>query len=105
MTDAPRPSPQPPKDDAPLALDKTPSAFPVTAQYVANKLAKRDGERWQPPKQAPLIVALFVGATGSAAPVLMMPEPKWNVVLASVLIGLSGALAAYFGMKSSGPKR
>lgn len=60
---------------------------------------------WVPKKTTPVLVAVFCGIAGATAPVLMMPEPKWNVVLASVLTGASTALVGYFGMRSAGPRQ
>lgn len=106
MAEPPRLSPRPPDDSAPLALEKTPAHFPVTAEYVKRKLEARDGARWQPSKSTPLWAAITIGIVGSAAAPLMLAVPSpWNAVVGSVLMGLSGALAAYYGMKSAGPKR
>lgn len=59
---------------------------------------------WVPKKHTPLIAAIFVGVTSSIVPPLMMENPKWNVILASALMGASTALATFFGMRSAGPR-
>lgn len=124
----PAASPVPPDDSAPLALKHTPAhgavspmgvpvyvkakiaeaeaqMAQVAARHLSATLAERDASKFTPKKHTPLVAAIFVGIVGSAAPVLMMPEPKWNVVLAAVLMGAASSLATYFGMKSAGPKR
>jgi hypothetical protein len=59
---------------------------------------------WVPNKKTPIWAALVVGISTAVTPVLMMPEPKWNVIAASVILGASTALATYFGMRSAGPR-
>lgn len=60
---------------------------------------------WTPKKATPIFVAVFLGVTGAMVPVLMVPEPRWNVVLASALGGAATALGAYFGMRSAGSRQ
>lgn len=60
---------------------------------------------WTPGKNTPIFVAVFCGIAGAVGPVLMMPEPKWNVILASVLSGAGTALAGYLGIRSAGPRQ
>jgi hypothetical protein len=102
----PAPSPRPPNPDAaPLSLDKTPSHFPVTAEYVKRKMADAGmSPRWVPKKRTPLWAALAFGVLSSAGPVLLAPAVTWQVFAGSVMLGLSTGLATFFGMTSSGPK-
>lgn len=60
---------------------------------------------WVPSKNTPIWAALIVGISTSVTPVLMMPEPKWNVILASVMLGAATSLGTYFGMRSAGPRQ
>lgn len=60
---------------------------------------------WTPGKNTPIWAALLVGISTSVTPVLMMPEPKWNVILASVLLGAATSIGTYFGIRSAGPRQ
>jgi hypothetical protein len=86
MTDAPRPSPQPPKDDAPLSLDKTPSTFPVTAQYVQRKLFESGmGKPVISSKLTPWFFAGYTLCGAVTAVVVGDPDvPGWLVKSAAI---------------------
>lgn len=86
MTDAPRPSPVPPRDSAPLASEKTPSHFPVTAQYVQRKLAEQGlGKPRIPPKLTPWLFAGFVLSGAVTSVIMGDPDvPKWLVKAAAI---------------------
>jgi len=106
----PRPSPGPkPPANEPItdpALEHTPPYAVATSLYVREKLAQAGmSPRWVPKKHTPLWAALAISVAGSAVPVLTMPNPSWNVIVASVLSGVSLGLTLFFGMKSAGPKR
>lgn len=60
---------------------------------------------WVPNKRTPIWAALLVGISSGTTPVLMVPEPKWNVIAASVLIAAATAVGTYFGMRSAGPRK
>lgn len=103
MTDVPPPAstPKPPDDSAPLALDKTPAHFPVTAQYVKNKLAETGmGKPRIPPKLTPWLFAGFVLSGAVTSVVVGDPSvPGWLVKAAAIgsiffggLLGLSTGL-------------
>jgi hypothetical protein len=106
MSEHPRASPRPPDDSAPLLLEKTPSHFPVTAQYVKNKMAEA-GMRpaHVPQRREPLWVAIFVGIVTASGPLLMLENPRWNVVLAAALMGAGSSLGTYFGIRSAGVQK
>ena len=56
-------------------------------------------------KRTPLWAAITIGVVASAAPALLIALPSpWNAVVCSALLGLSGSLATFFGMRSSGAK-
>ena len=89
MTDPVQPSPGVPDPDAaPLSLEKTPSHFPVTAQYVANKLAKRDETRGVPviPKKwTPVFLAGFVLCGAVTSVVVGDPNvPNWLIKASAI---------------------
>lgn len=60
---------------------------------------------WVPKKNTPIWVSIAAGISASTVPVLMMPEPKWNVIAASVIGGAVTGIATYFGMRSAGPRQ
>jgi len=86
MTEAPRPSPRPPDNSAPLALDKTPSHFPVTAEYVRRKLAEAgQGKPRIPPKLTPWFFAGFTLSGAVTAALMGDPDvPGWILKVAAV---------------------
>lgn len=102
----PIPTWRPPDDSAPLNLEKTPSHFPVTAQYVKTKLAEM-GMRpaHVPQRREPLWAALFVGVVTASGPLLMLDNPRWNVVLGAALMGAASSLGTYFGIRSAGVQK
>lgn len=87
MTDAPLPSPKPPDDSAPLAIEKTPADFPVTAKYVQRKMAEAgQGQPRIPPKLTPWLFAGFTLSGSVTAALLGDPEvPTW--ILKSAAVG------------------
>ena len=97
MTDPIIPTPKPPDDNAPLTLDKTPSHFPVTAQYVTNKLAERDETRGRPVVNKALTPFFLAGFTlcGSVTTVAMSFEgviPRPVLIVAAIGSMFFGAM-------------
>jgi hypothetical protein len=85
----PAPSPRPPNPDAaPLSLDKTPSHFPVTAEYVRRKLQERDTEHGKPVVSKKLTPWFFAGYTlcGAVTAVVVGDPsvPGWLVKTAAI---------------------
>lgn len=96
MTDKPRPSPRPPDDSAPFALDKTPTHFPVTAEYVKRKLAESgQGRPRIPPRLTPWFLIGFTVCTAVTGVVIGDPSwPVWLVKSAGMGTAVFGALLA-----------
>lgn len=86
MTDPILPSPKPPDDSAPLTLEKTPSHFPVTAQYVKNKLAaESNGKPILSKKLTPYFFAGFILCGAVTSVVVGDPDvPGWLLKVAGV---------------------
>lgn len=96
MTDAPRPSPKPPDDSAPLSLEKTPSHFPVTAQYVQRKLHEQGlGKPRIPPSWTPWLLAGFI-FSGAVTGVVVGDSdvPVWIVKSAAIGSAFFGGMLA-----------
>ena len=86
MADSPRPSPRPPDDSAPLSLEKTPSHFPVTAQYVKNKLAaESNGKPVVSKKLTPYFLAGFILCGAVTSVVVGDPEVHPWVIKAAAI--------------------
>lgn len=106
MPDQPIPSPKPPDDSAPLAHDKTPVGLsPIVKEFVDGRFRQRNSTQWQPKKRQPLWAAILVALSSSTVPVLMMQNPAWNVIAASVLLGVATGVGTFFGMKSAGSRK
>lgn len=86
MPSPPEPSPKPPDDNAPLSLDKTPSHFPVTADYVKRKMAaESNGKPVISPKLTPWFFAGFTLCGAVTSVVAGDPDvPGWVIKAAAI---------------------
>lgn len=88
--------------------DETPAAPAAKPELLKTQSLAEDGPGaggWVPGKLTPIFIAVFVGISTSLTPVLLMPEPKWNVILAACLGGAATSLGTYFGIRSAGPRQ
>lgn len=86
MPNPPKPSPQPPDDSAPLSLERTPSHFPVTAEYVKRKMeAESNGKPVVSRKLTPYFLAGFILCGAVTSVVVGDPDvPGWLVKAAAI---------------------
>lgn len=92
-----------PEEQARLTEKLAPSKELLKTQPLAENGPGAGG--WVPKPSTLVLISVFCGIAGSAAPVLMQPTVTWNVLLASVLSGAATALVGYFGMRSAGPRQ
>lgn len=95
MTDQPIPSPKPPDDSAPLSLEKTPSHFPVTAEYVKRKMAAESNGK---PVISPKVVKYLLPVIAVSGAIALAPTMGVDVSFLPPLVPKYAALVWFIGM-------
>lgn len=64
---------------------------------------------WVPGRNTPMWAAIVIGTLFASGPAIGAAVSEWNVkagiAVGSVLLGIAGSLATYFGTRSAGPRR
>jgi hypothetical protein len=91
----PNPSPKPPRDDAPLSLEKTPSHFPVTAEYVKRKMAAESNGK---PILSSKVVKFLLPIIAISGAIALAPTMGVDVSFLPPLVPKYAALISFIGM-------
>ncbi len=79
---------------------------PLAGPSTPNLVQPPGAGGWVPPTWMPLVAGILAATCASVAGVLLAPGAVTGAAIgAAVLLGLSGGVSAFFGIKSAGPRR